>query len=338
MIIPKRIILSRTDSIGDVMLTLPIAGKLKEKFPECEILFLGRSYTKDIIELSDNIDSFINWDDFTSLNINQQVEAFKKLKADVIVHIFPNKKIARLAKNAGLKHRIGTSHRIYHFMTCNSRIKFSRKRSELHEAQLNFKLLSPFGINVIPAIKDIHKYYGLNKKFKVSDEIQNLISKDHFNLILHPKSKGSAREWGLDNYSTLIKKLSPEKFKIFIAGTAEEGEMIDGFLKDHEANIVDLTGKFSLSEYIQFISVANGIVAASTGPLHIAAALGKLAIGIYAPMKPIHPGRWAPIGGNAHALVLDKECNDCRKSIDCICIKSISPEQVKNKLENAGIL
>ena len=36
-----RIILSRTDSIGDVVLTLPMAAALKQSFPGCTVVFLG---------------------------------------------------------------------------------------------------------------------------------------------------------------------------------------------------------------------------------------------------------------------------------------------------------
>ncbi|MCX6244489.1 MAG: glycosyltransferase family 9 protein [Bacteroidetes bacterium] len=153
-----------------------------------------------------------------------------------------------------------------------------------------------------------------------------------FNLILHPKSKGSAREWGLDNFSKLITLLPEEKFKIFITGTREEGDRMREFLQQHEARITDMTGKLTLEELIAFINFCDGIVAASTGPLHIAAALGKRAIGIYAPMRPIFPQRWAPLGVHSDYLVLDKVCNDCRHSTECACIRSISPEQVIDKL------
>ena len=46
----KKIILSRTDAIGDVILTLPVAAYLEQVFPETQIIFLGKDYTKDIIE------------------------------------------------------------------------------------------------------------------------------------------------------------------------------------------------------------------------------------------------------------------------------------------------
>ena len=64
----------------------------------------------------------------------------------------------------------------------------------------------------------------------------------------------------------------------------------------------------------------------------LAAATGIKAIGIFAPMRPIHPGRWKPIGKKADYVVLDKKCNDCKHGGLCNCILSITPNQVFQKL------
>jgi ADP-heptose:LPS heptosyltransferase len=90
----------------------------------------------------------------------------------------------------------------------------------------------------------------------------------------------------------------------------------------------------SLNQLIAFIDYSDALVAASTGPLHIAAALGKVAIGIYPPIKPMHPGRWAPVGKKATYLVLDKNCSDCKNEGLCHCMSEIKPHQVKQILED----
>lgn len=61
--------------------------------------------------------------------------------------------------------------------------------------------------------------------------------------------------------------------------------------------------------------------------------LGKRALGLYSPMKPIHPGRWMPLGKRSEYLVLNKLCTDCRRSKECACINSITPIQVKDKID-----
>ena len=253
--------------------------------------------------------------------------------ADTIVHIFPNRQIAKAARRAGIAQRIGTSHRWYHYLFCNKTVNFSRKKSELHEAQLNFSLLNSLGIPTAPDLTEIVKLYGMNSEEHTEDFINQLTAGNRFNLILHPRSKGSAREWGLGNFSKLIQLVPKDTYNIFITGTEEEGKSMKSFLAKQTGKITDLTGKLTLSQFIGFIGKADGIVAASTGPLHIAAALGKVAVGLYAPMRPIHPGRWSPLGKKAGYLVLDRTCNDCRKNMDCKCIRSIQPEQVIKKLE-----
>ena len=54
--LPQNIIISRTDNLGDVMLTLPLAGYIKSIVPEAKIYFLGKSYTRSVIEASRFID------------------------------------------------------------------------------------------------------------------------------------------------------------------------------------------------------------------------------------------------------------------------------------------
>lgn len=317
---PRSILISRTDSIGDVVLTLPLAKALKEKFPDARILFLGKSYTRAVIECCENVDAFIDVKDF--LTGAPEVP-------DAIIHVFPVKEIAVRAKELKIPLRIGTTNRIYHWWTCNKVVMLSRRNSELHEAQLNFTLLKPLGIKDTPSLEAIGRMYDLKNIQPLQDEWKALLEPCKAHLILHPKSQGSAREWGLENFEQLIRLLDEERFQIFISGTDSERTALLPLLHNCRGRVVDITGKMALPQFISFINHCDGLVAASTGPLHIAAALGKLAIGIYPSIRPMHPGRWAPLGVAAVALELQKECSDCRKSPSaCHCIKEITTEEV----------
>ena len=105
---PQKIIISRTDKIGDVILTLPMAGVIKAHFPSAQIFFLGRKLVRPIIETSKNIDKFIDWGELENLPTNEQVKQFQNLNADVILHVFPNAQIAKIAKKSKIPLRIGT--------------------------------------------------------------------------------------------------------------------------------------------------------------------------------------------------------------------------------------
>lgn len=172
------------------------------------------------------------------------------------------------------------------------------------------------------------------EQFNLPPSVKALIQPEKFNLILHPKSKGSAREWPLAYYAELVKQLPADQFQTFVTGTEAEGKLIreqQAQLFDF-AHVHDLTGKLSLEQLICLIDNTEGLLACSTGPLHIAAALDKYALGIYPPMRPIHPGRWAPLGEKAEVLCLNKNCEDCRKTQNCTCIQAISVAQAKGKI------
>jgi heptosyltransferase-3 len=304
-----------------------MAGLIKKHFPECKVYFLGRSYTKDIIGLSRFVDEFINYDEVEKLGTKEQIHFFKKYNTDIFLHVFPKKQIASIAKKAGIPLRVGTTNRAYHWLTCNKLIKLSRKNSDLHESQLNLKLLSFLNINTDLNLTEIKDLYGFTRILKLQTEYSNLLDKNKFNVILHPKSKGSAKEWGLDNFEKLIAMLPDDKFKVFISGTEQDGKLMRDFLNEN-TKATDITGKLSLEQFIAFIAQSDGLVAASTGPLHIAAALGKVAVGLFSPKRPIHPGRWMPVGKNAHYLVYDKDCAKCSKKQECDCIVKIDPKQI----------
>ena len=55
----KNILIVRTDRIGDVVLTLPLAGIIKKHYPECKVTFLVRDYTKEILDNHPYIDERI---------------------------------------------------------------------------------------------------------------------------------------------------------------------------------------------------------------------------------------------------------------------------------------
>ncbi|MDR6942694.1 glycosyltransferase family 9 protein [Mucilaginibacter pocheonensis] len=295
----SHILISRTDAIGDVVLTLSMAAFIKELIPGAMISFLGRTYTQPVIDTCTAVNSFINYDDIRKLPVNAQANYLRDKNIDVIIHVFPNKHVAAIAKSAGIRLRIGTTNRLYHWFTCNKLVKLSRKKSDLHEAQLNLILLKPLGLTNVPSPNQIIKHYSFERIISLPASLLNILSKDKFNLIFHPKSHGSGMEWGLNNFAGLIDKLSPGKFNIIITGSEKEKLLLSEWIKTLPPHVIDMSGKMTLPELIAFIFNADGLLASGTGPLHIAAAAGINTLGLFPAQRPIHPGRWAPLGKRA---------------------------------------
>lgn len=330
----KKILISRTDAIGDVMLALPLAGLLKEMLgKDVKIAFFGKTYTYDVINSCEFVDEFYNYDTFNNFDQAGKVSFLKEIAADVIIHVFPRESIASSARQAGIQYRIGTTHRLYHLWNCNHLVSFSRKNSTLHEAQLNAFLLKDLGLIEIPSLEKLSSLYGFRKLPELPDKISDRLKEAKFKLILHPGSNASAREWNKVHYRDLIRYLPADKVQIIITGSENELPGLDEFLSSLPESVINFVGRLSLEELIALINKCDGLIAASTGPLHIAAALGKHALGIFPPIRPMHPGRWAPLGKAAEVAVVKKACSECRNEPQkCHCINEISATEITDRV------
>lgn len=288
----QRILICRTDSIGDVMLTLPMAYFVKDRYPNAEVYFLGKSYTKDIITRCPWIDVFLNADEWMQISEHEQVDQMIALNFSTVIFALPTPHWMKIVAKAKVPQRVATGHRWCSWKWATDRLFFSRKKSNLHEAQLNLKLLSPLGISVSPSLKDLAELLPLGAN---SNTVYN-------RLIIHPFSQGSALNWTLQQYDELVGLLKDEPFEIVISGTAKDAELLAQWEGPYLRQVKSVCGAFTLSTFIEFIGQSKALLACSTGPLHLAAAQGVHAVGLYVYRRPIHPGRWSPIGPHVHVI------------------------------------
>jgi heptosyltransferase III len=328
------IVISRTDNLGDVMLTLPLAVFIKKMQPEAKVFFIGKAYTAPLIRACAAVDMFLDREELL-----EKPQLLQEIAATVLVFVFPDRELAaKVWRFVPL--RVGTSHRWFHWLYCNQLLNLSRKNAALHELDLNLKLLQPL-FGQVPSLTADEKdfvaptdFYQLKVEEGKYDYLKNLLLPNKFHLLMHPKSKGSAREWAIENYKTIAEELAAHATQVFITGTASEGEWLRAscprlFELPH---VVDLTGKLTLAELVAFISFADGLLACSTGPLHIAAAFGIHTLGLYPPLRPIHPQRWKPIGLRAGYLVAKEVCKACPDAKNCVCMQQLTTEAVKQKI------
>ena len=331
----RHVLICRTDNLGDVVLTLPLAGYLRQLFPALKIGFLCRRYAAAMVAQSAAIDYVVERESLDG-SLVDAATWLRKAEIDTIIFAKPDRRLGAAAKKAGIAQRVGTSHRWFHWMYCNRLAHFSRVKSSLHEAQLNFALLRPLGIDSIPAVSAIAPLYRMKPLVAASAELSDLAATGqfdpaYFNLILHPKSNGNGREWPVDHFIALAKLLAAEPdIRLWITGSQSEG----GWLAEHapllllQPNVRNLCGSLTLAQLTTVIGTADGLIASGTGPVHIAAALGQRTLGLYPPLQPIHPGRWAPIGLRAQTLSCPDPCSGCADPADCACMRSITPDEV----------
>ena len=320
----SRILICRTDNIGDLVQTLPLAGFLKTHIPGIRVDFLVRDYTLPVVELSRFVDQV-----FRVESIADPEQFFRAVNWTAVIFAWPQRLLSQAAKRAKIPHRVGHSKLIHHWISCNRLAHFSRSRPPRHEAQINFAYLRPLGVAVEPDLHSILPWYGLQAKANAA--VDACARDGVFHLILHTQSGGNGREWPLNHYLELAQLLATRRDTVlWVTGSAREGD----YLCQHMPalleipNVVNLCGRFDLGGLASLIARADGLIASGTGPLHLAAALGTRTLGLFPTARQVSAIRWGALGARAQNLVTDMPCKSCPGMNDCKCMRQITPQQV----------
>ncbi len=333
----KNILVVRTDRIGDVVLSLPLAGIIKKHFPESRITFLVRDYTKDIVLNHPFIDEvLIVSESEKKIDVFKNIKNISSKKFDTCIVVNPTFIVAFILFFSGIKNRIGTGYRWYSILF-NNRVYEHRKYAEKHELEFNLNMLKNIGID--ETINPSKVKYDLTVDKISLTEIDNILQRENIDInkkiiIVHPGSGGSSIDLPISKYIQLVKKLDDDGFQIIITGNENEFEICNKLVLSDR--IKNFAGKFDLKKLTTLIGKASLFISNSTGPIHIAAALGKYTVGFYPKIVSCSKERWAPYTDKKLIYIPTINCTNCtREQCEQLnCMQSIDIDVVYRDIKN----
>jgi len=333
----KRILIVRTDRIGDVVLSLPIAWVIKKHIPNAKVSFLVRDYTAPLVKNCKYVDEVITLKE-TNNKVNVAVNAAAlKNKFDVCIVAFPAFFISLTLFLSGIKTRIGSGYRWYSFLF-NRKVYEHRKFGERHELEYNINLLQQ--LNIFEDVNKSTADFGLSVINTIEETVLTELKNLGWNetkkiIIVHPGSGGSAVDLPKEKMLSIIKSISEfENVVLVITGSTKEKELCSYFVVND--NVINTAGMFNLEELSAMIKQAEILISNSTGPIHIAAALGKNVFGFYPRFAAVSPKRWGPYSDKAKVYQPAICQGDCsrEKCLSTNCMNSIDIQKVTNDIKN----
>ena len=324
----QNILVVRTDRIGDVILTLPTIDALKLNFPNARVAMLLNSYTADLVE---------GFADVILYNRESAPKPFLEMLAelrqgrfDAVVVAFPRFRIALLLWLAGIPVRIGTGYRWYSFLF-NKKIFEHRKIVEKHEAEYNLSLLQGLGCTISskPDLKIIISEQERETACHIRRSL-GILDTERL-VLLHPGTGGSAHDWKPENFSLVAAELNRRGICTVITGGKTESDLVKSVAQNAGEGVKSFVSSLNLKEFAAFIQTAKLFIANSTGPLHIAAAVGIPVIGFYPPVLVMSPKRWGPLTDKKVIFVPEPaQCPLCKggKCRGNECMEQITVRQV----------
>lgn len=337
----KRILVVRTDRVGDVVTITPVLRALRNYFMGSFIGTLTNSNSVHVLTNNPNVDVMIE-DDFSKGSFFNVVREIRSYKFTDALLMLPTERAAYQLFFAGIRNRIGVGRKLYEVITFMKSVSRGGYYPARHEADYNMDLARKLGVKC----DDLRREIFLTEP--ELDEGERIVSnagstKDKFRIAFHIGNGGSAPNWSETKYLHLLKlileKFNDRNISILLTSREMSKEFLSEILTLNDDRVISITNEFTdLRQLIKVYSTVNLAIGPSTGPMHIADALCKPVIAIFCSRNIDSPARWGM--GNPEAVniqVSDEHCKNCCSPDKEICDieNGILPEDVLKKVEDA---
>jgi len=293
----RRLLVVRHDRLGDLVLTLPTVALLRQTYPEAEMGLLVAPSNAPLASLVEGVDRV--------LQAANQRETLRRLlfdfAPDLIVCVSRGAAIPFAAWRAKVAHRVGSGYR-YYSPLFDRQVREHRSGGERHEAEYALSFAHLVGAVPGRAVFPLRLTGEAESEAARWREAHGL-GKGY--VVLHPGTGGSCPAWPVDHYLELAAKLKAAGTPVlFSVGPQDRAirERLEASPPE-VARIPGFTGP--LPVLAALLSGAALMVSNTTGPMHLASALGTPALSIQVPWPTCGASRWGPYAANGWTLVAD---------------------------------
>ncbi|MBK8983798.1 MAG: glycosyltransferase family 9 protein [Ignavibacteria bacterium] len=304
----KRILVVRTDKVGDVVMITPVIRELRKKFPDSFIGAMTNENSSDILIGNPHLDVIIK-DNMKKDTFGKVVKELRSFKFTDGLLMMPTERAAYQMFLAGVGKRIGVGRKLYEVITFMKSVSRNKYIPLRHEADYCMDLARKLGV----VTDDLTPEIFLSDEEIAEGEVilKDIGCKpDSEKIIVHTGSGNSSRNWSEEKYLLLLKNIISIKPETEIILSAKE--MTKAFrdkIIEMKYDKIFFADKsiHRLRDLIKIIANTDLLIAPSTGPLHLASALNIKTIGLYC-HRPMNCAKhWGALGNNAVNLEVSEE-------------------------------
>ncbi len=329
----KRILIVRTDRVGDVILSTPVIKALRSAYPNAYLAMVVRPYTRIIVDGNPNLDEVIlydkdskekNW--FAAFKFSRELA---KKKFDLAVVLNPSNRSNLIPFLAGIPRRIGYD-RKYGFLLTD-RIKDTKHAGKKHEIEYNLDIVRALGVEAadnssfVPVSPESEKWAeDVLKK-------ENILPFDKL-AVINPGASEKSKMWFPERYAGVANKLAEKGVKIIILGGPGDKEIAGQVINNLRCAYINMVGNNNISQAASLLKRCALFISSDTGPMHLASCVGTPVIAILGRSQPgLSPLRWGP--RSKKSVVIHKElgceaclAHNCKKGF--LCLQAITENDV----------
>jgi len=323
--IPRKILVIKPSSLGDVVHSLPFLYSLSQRFPFAKIHWVIAKGLEGILEGNPMVSKLwiINKDRWKNMGritgtlaeIGLLVKGLKDEAYDVAIDLQGLMRSGLIAKATGAPMRIGFKEaREGSALFYTHKVEGGR---DIHAVDRYLKVMRALG-------GDTEEVQFPMPLIRESEKIQHLRSDMQEYIVIVPGARWETKKWPAENFEALVSLL---KIKSVIVGGSAERSLSEKIQQQSKGKALSLAGETDIMDLIWLIRGAKCVITNDSGPMHVAAACGIPVVAIFGPTNPARTG---PYGTKNVIIKSSLACAPCykRKCGDLKCLKGILVQQV----------
>jgi len=311
-----KVLVARTDKLGDVALSLPVFEYIRRARPDWEVHALVAPASVPLVENDPHLAAVWTWDEWADAGSHEALT--QQLRAegfDAALLLQFRRELAAQLRRAGIGRRYGPLSRWSSWLLLNRGSWQSRSRRSGHEMHYNLDLArgligkAPLPVGMDPKVLEPRLYLtagqrAIGREFRAAHA-----SGAKFQVFVHPGSGGSALDWEPERFAGVASALAQNPdCRVFVTGSGADVGVIASMREGLDPRVEILLDRFPLRDFLGVLSAGDLMIGPSTGPLHLASALGLATVGLYPPVATMSPRRWGPRGRWSRPLEPEVKC------------------------------
>ena len=331
----SNILIMSNTAIGDSLFSTPVIKLIKEHYPDKNIIALLNPDSYKLFETNPYIDVIVTYRGKWR-NFFQTALKLRKNKIDLVFIFYSNEPQATpLAFLSGSRYIIKIPNQGNKFNLLHYNKPISRS-TDSHTILARLKQLEYIGID------DKSFQMELFPNSSWYEPIRQILDKKHRYIGIQIGASTVSRMWFNDRWASLVKKILKydEDIKIVLTGSPQERHLTDALEQSiNNRRVLNLAGKFDICSAAALIGSFDLLITPDTGPLHIAAAMGKPTIAISVAGSASNSN---PIDFIIPHIFIQKPktCRPCidKKCKDQKCMLQISVDEVFDSIVDLKIM
>ena len=345
----SRTLIIKPSSMGDVVQALPVLTALKEAHPEAHVSWLVAKAFAGILEGHPRLDGVILFDrerfgQFTfSLAVATEfvrfLEGLRRRRFTTVIDLQGLFRSGLLALATGAPARVGfrgARELAPLFYTA----EVALGRHVVHAVDRYLAVARRIGLPA-PEAQD-HLPIPAEARSAIRGRLAEAgLGPDEPFLAVCAHARWPTKQWPPERFAAVLDRLRAERgARAVLVGSPAAADGARTIADRMRQPPIDLTGATTLKELAAVIGEARVMLTNDSGPMHVAAAVGRPVVAIFGPTNPMRTGPYGPghrvlAGRAACSPCYRRQCLYDRSNAGMLCLTNITPEAVAEQLTAA---